>query len=72
LCYRTVGEIYLSVLVNCYVFKKGIALDGMVNVGLSLFVEVDNLGITSAFEVKDTVIVPSVLVVADKQTFRIG
>ena len=70
--YALVSEVYLSVLVNCYVFKQSVACDSAVDVGLRLFVKIDNLSIAAAFVVEDALVVPSVLVVADELTFGIG
>ena len=70
--YRFVGKVDSTVFVYRYVFQKSVAFDGVVDVGLVLFAQVDNLGIATAFEVEYAFVVPSVLVVADKQTFRVG
>ncbi len=67
-----VGEVYLAVFVNGYVFEKGIATDGVVDVGFAVFVEVDNLGVAAAFEIEDAVVVPAVFVIADEQTLGVG
>ena len=67
-----VGEVYLAFSVHGDVFQQSIALDGVVDVGLAFLVKVDDLGIAAAFEVEHAVVVPSVLVVTDKQTLRVG
>ena len=46
--------------------------DGVVDVGLGLLVQVDDLGVAAALEVEDAVVVPAVLVVADEQTLGVG
>jgi len=72
LSYRAIIEIYLAIFVNGNVFKQSITFNGIVNVGFSIFIEVDNFGIASAFEIKNTIIVPSVFVITDKQAFGVG
>ncbi len=70
--YALVLEVDLAFSVNGNVLKKSVTSDGVVDVGLALLVEVDNLGVAAALEVEDTVVVPSVLVVTDKQTLGVG
>ncbi len=65
-------EVNLAVLVNGHVLEKSVAGDGTIDVGLSLLVEVDDLSIAAALEVEHTLVVPSVLVVADELTLRVG
>ena len=67
-----VGEVDLALLVDGYVLEERVAVDGAVDVGLCLLVEVDDLGVAAAFEVEDALVVPAVLVVADQQAFRVG
>ncbi len=70
--HRLVGEVDRAVLAHRHVFEQRIAFDGVPDVGFALLVEVDDFGIAAAFEIEDAFVVPSVLVVADEQTFRIG
>ena len=42
---RLVGEVDFAVLVNGNVLEEGVTCDSVVDVGLALLVEVDNLGI---------------------------
>ena len=72
LCYALVSEVDLAVLVHSNVLKESVACDGTVDVWLRLLVEVDNLGVAATLEVEHTLVVPSVLVVADELTLRIG
>ena len=67
-----VVEIDLAVLVYGYVLEEGVAADGVVDVWLSVLVELDDLGIAAAFEVEDALVVPAVLVVTDELTLRVG
>ena len=67
-----VCEIYLAVGVYGNVLKKGIPLDGVVDIRLALFVEVDDLCIAAAFIVEYAVVIPAVFVVTDEETFRVG
>ena len=65
-------EVDLAVFVQRDVLQQGVALDGVVDIGLGILVQVDDLGIAAALKVEDAVIVPAVLVVADQQALRIG
>ena len=67
-----VGEVNLAVLGYGHVLQQCIAADGVVDIRLTLLVKVDNLGIAAALQVEDALIVPSVLVIADKQTLGVG
>ena len=70
--YALVSEVDLAVLVNRYVLEQCVTCNGAVDVWLRLLVEVDDLCIAAAFEVEDTLVVPSVLVVTDELTLRIS
>ena len=70
--YALISEIDLAVLCNGNVLEEGVTTDSSVDVRLTLFVEVDNFCIATALEVEYTLIIPSVLVVTNKQTFRIS
>ena len=71
LCYSLVVKVNYAVLVNCYILKQSVSSDCVVNVRLRLLVKVNNLCIAAALKVKHAVVVPAVLVVADKQSLRI-
>ena len=64
-------EINLAVSINGYVLKQSISLDCVVDVGLGILVQVDNLSVASTFEVEYAVVIPAVLVISDKKTLRI-
>ena len=72
LCHALVSEVNLAVCINCNVLKKSIALDSVEDVRLALLVEVDNLCVATALEVEYALVVPTVLVVTDELTLRIG
>ena len=72
LCNALVSEVNLTIGSNSNVLEKCVALDSVVDIGLTLLVEVDNLGIAATLEVEHTIVVPSVLVVTDEQTLRVG
>ena len=71
-CYALISEVDFAVFVNSNVLEESVATDSVVDIGLAFFVEVDNLGIATAFVVEHAFIVPSVFVVADEHTFRVG
>ena len=67
-----VGEIDVALSVQSDVLQQSVALDGVVDVGLRVLVQVDDLSVAAALEVEDAVVVPAVLVIADEQTLRVG
>ena len=67
-----IGEVNLAVSVNSYVLQQSVTFDGVVDIGFAFFVEVDNLSVATAFVVEYTFVIPSVFVVTDQQTFRVG
>ena len=67
-----IGKVDFTVLVESYVLEKRVSSDCVVNVRFGILVEIDNLRVATAFEVKHAVIVPAVFVIADKKSFRIG
>ena len=71
-CCALVGEVDFSVFVHCHVFEQRVAADGVENVWLRLFVQVDDFGIASAFKVEDAFVVPSMFVVADEFALGVG
>ena len=67
-----VGKVYLAIGIDGDVLKQGVAADGVVDVGFAVFVEINDFCVAAAFEIEDTVVVPTVLVIADEQTLRVG
>ena len=67
-----VGEVDFAFCVDGHVLEEGVAADGVVDVGLTVLVEVDDLGVATAFEVEDAVVVPAVFVVTDEETLGVG
>ena len=47
-------------------------LDGVVDIGFGVLIQVDDLCVAAALEVEHAVVVPAVLVIADQQTLGIG
>ena len=70
--YALICKVNLAFRINSNVFEKCVAVNCVVDVRFCILVKIDNLCIATAFEVKHAVVVPSVFVVADKLTFRIG
>lgn len=71
-CGALVLEVDFAVFCYCYVFEEGVATDCAIDVGLGYGVEVDYLGVASAFEVEDAVVVPAVFVVTDELALGVG
>ena len=61
-----VSEVDYAVGVNRYILQQSIALDGVVDIGFTLLVEVDNLGIATALVVEHAFSVPSMFVLAEQ------
>ena len=72
LSHALVSEVDFAVSVHSDVFKKSVALDSVVDVRLAFLVEVDDLCVAAALVVEHAFVVPSVFVVADEETFRVG
>ena len=64
-------EINLAVSINGYVLKQRISLDCVVDVGLGILVQVDNLSVASTFEVEYAIVIPTMLIITDKESLRI-
>ena len=69
LCYALICEINLAFSIKCYVLKKSVAFDRIVDVRLRFFVKVDNFSVASTFEVEYAVVIPAMLVITDQETF---
>ena len=70
--YAVICEIDLALCIQSNVFKQSITANGIINVRLRLFVQVDNLGIAATLKVKYAVVIPAMLVITDQKTLRIG
>ena len=66
-----VCEIDLAVCIYSYVLKKSISSDCVVDIWLSILIQVYNLSIASTFEVENAVVIPAVLIITDQETLRI-
>ena len=69
--YALICEIDLSVCVECYVLKKSVTFDRIVDIRFRILVQVDNLCVASTFEVEYSVVIPAVLVITDQKTLRV-
>mmetsp|Transcript_10995 Transcript_10995/g.17951 ORF Transcript_10995/g.17951 Transcript_10995/m.17951 type:complete len:281 (+) Transcript_10995:623-1465(+) len=68
-----VEEVHLLGLgVHMHVLQQRVAADGAVDVWLRFLGQVDCLGIAASFEVEDAVVIPAMLVVADKLSVGVG
>ena len=65
-----IGEIDLAFGVEGDVLHQSVALDGVVDVGHRIFVQVDDFGVAATLKVEDAVVVPAVLVIADSRPRR--
>jgi hypothetical protein len=60
------------VLIEHHVFEHGAETKRLEDVGFALGCKVDGLGVAAAFDVKDAVVAPAMLVIADEMALRIG
>ena len=72
LSHALISEVDLAFCINSHVLKQSVAADSVVDVRLVLLRQVDDLCIAATLEVEHTLLVPSVLVVTNEQTLRIG
>ena len=63
--------VWSSVGFDGHILQKSILVNGAVNIGLCFLREVDRLGIATPFKVKDAIVVPSMLVIANQGAMRI-
>ena len=69
---RLVSEVDVTLGIQSDVLQQSVALDGVVDIGLGVLIQVDDLCVAAALEVEHAVVVPAVLVIADQQTLGIG
>ena len=67
-CNALISEINLSVCINSYVLKKSVTFYCIVDVWLRFFVKVDNLSVASTFEVEYAIVIPTMLIITDKES----
>ena len=70
--YALICEINLAICVNSDVLEQCIAGDSTIDIGLRLLVKVDYFRIATALIVEYSLVIPTVFVVANELTFRIG
>src|SRR5699024_3750798 len=71
LCHALICKVDLSVCIQCHVLKKSVSLDGIVDIRLGVFVQVDNFCVASALEVEHAVVIPAMLVITDEKSLGI-
>ena len=69
--FGSVIVIHFSIRGDNYILKQGVPFNGTKNVRFTLLTQINGLGITPAFKVEDTIVVPSMLVITDKCAFGI-
>mmetsp|Transcript_27000 Transcript_27000/g.47662 ORF Transcript_27000/g.47662 Transcript_27000/m.47662 type:complete len:355 (-) Transcript_27000:609-1673(-) len=72
LCDGGVKVIGSSVRIQFDILQKRVGMNGAINIRLRLFGQVDSLRVATSFEVVNTIFVPSMLVVSDEGTVRVG
>ena len=72
LSHALIVEVDHAISVNGNVLQQCIALDSVIDIRLRILVQLDNLCIATTLEVEHAIVVPSVLIVTNQQTLRIG
>src|SRR5919199_739964 len=73
LCDEILRVVHLAALaIHGNVLQHAAKADGVVDLGLPLFGEVDGLGVAAPLEVEDALVGPAMLVVPDKAPLRVG
>ena len=70
--FRAVVEINRTVGQHRDVFQQRIAFDGVIDIRLGFFGQLDGFGVATAFEVEHAVVIPAVFVIANQLAFWIG
>ena len=69
---RTVIEIDRAIGAHHHVFQQSIAANGVIDIRLGRFRELDGLGVAAPFEVKHAVVIPAMFIIANQAAFWIG
>ena len=69
--HRLICKIHTPRKIDRHILEECVTANGVVDVGLRLGVEVDDLRVAAALIVEDALIVPAVLVVTDQEALRI-
>mmetsp|Transcript_2691 Transcript_2691/g.7620 ORF Transcript_2691/g.7620 Transcript_2691/m.7620 type:complete len:286 (-) Transcript_2691:1238-2095(-) len=73
LCHTAVGEVHhVAVVVVDHILQNGAEADGIVDVRLRHGIQVDALGVASAFDVEHALVAPAVLVIANEGAALVG
>ena len=72
LCLRRIGIVDHAAIIYRYIFQQCITANGLVNIRLALFAQVDGLCITTTLEIEYTIVIPAMFIIADEGTLRVG
>ena len=61
-----------AVVICNHVLEQRVALDGLVDLRFIFCAQIDGLGVAAAFEVKNSVVIPTVLIITDQFAMGVG
>ncbi len=70
--FGTIVEINGAVFAHGDVFQQRITANRMINFWLRFFRQFDGFGVAAAFKIEHAVVIPTVLIIANQTTFRVG
>mmetsp|Transcript_17470 Transcript_17470/g.32753 ORF Transcript_17470/g.32753 Transcript_17470/m.32753 type:complete len:393 (-) Transcript_17470:508-1686(-) len=69
---KVVRHEFVSLIFQCNILQHGILVNRTINIRLRLLAEIDRLGITPALKVKNSILVPPMLIIPNERPMRIG
>ena len=69
---RCIGIVDHALRIDADIFEQRVASNGLENIGFVFAAKLDHLGVTAAFKIKYTAIVPTVFIVTDELALRVG
>ncbi len=65
-------KIHFTVCCHDHILQECIPANGIEDIRFTLLAQVNGLGITTTFEIKDAIVIPSMLIIANKGPLGIG
>ena len=67
LCHALIRKVHTAGEIDRNIFKQSVAADRLVDIGLCVRIEIDNLRVAAALVVEDPLIIPAMLIIADEK-----
>ena len=71
-CQRNITEINYAIVIENDIFKQSIAADGLIDIRFFFRVEINRLGVTTAFKIKHALIIPAMFIITDQHPVRVS